>query len=100
MALQLAPANLHWLSDAALALSVELSAKHAMPLHMHVLETPYQKEYARRRTGGSAIDHLARFGLLSGKLTMGHGVWLTAKDIETCAGHGVRICHNCSSNFR
>ncbi len=52
---------------------------------MHVLETPYQKEYARRRTGGSAVDHLSRFGLLSDKLTMGHGVWLTAKDIETCA---------------
>ncbi len=100
IALQLAPANLHWLSDDALALSAELSAKHGLPLHMHVLETPYQKEYARRRTGGSAVDHLGRFGLLSDKLTMGHGVWLTAKDIETCAGHGVRICHNCSSNFR
>ncbi len=100
IALQLAPANLHWLSDDALALSAELSAKHGMPLHMHVLETPYQKEYARRRTGGSAIDHLARFGLLSEKLTIGHGVWLTARDIESCAAHGVRICHNCSSNFR
>ena len=100
IALQLAPANLHWLSDEALALAAELSAKHAMPLHVHVLETPYQKAYAQRRTGGSAVDHLGRFGLLSDKLTMGHGVWLTAKDIETCAAHGVRICHNCSSNFR
>ncbi len=100
IALQLAPANLHWLSDTALALSAELSEKHGLPLHMHVLETPYQKEYARRRTGGSAVDHLARFGLLSEKLTMGHGVWLTEKDIATCAAHGVRICHNCSSNFR
>ncbi len=100
IALQLAPANLHWLSDDALALSAELAAKHGMPLHMHVLETPYQKEYARRRTGGSAVDHLARFGLLSDRLTIGHGVWLTARDIETCAAHGVRVCHNCSSNFR
>jgi cytosine/adenosine deaminase-related metal-dependent hydrolase len=100
IALQLAPANLHWLSDEALALSAELSTKRGLPLHMHVLETPYQKEYARRRTGGSAVDHLARFGLLSDKLTMGHGVWLTDTDIETCAAHGVRICHNCSSNFR
>jgi len=100
IALQLAPANLHWLSDKALETAAELSAKHGMALHMHVLETPYQKEYARRRTGGSAIDHLARFGLLSEKLTIGHGVWLTGRDIATCAAHGVRICHNCSSNFR
>jgi 5-methylthioadenosine/S-adenosylhomocysteine deaminase len=100
IALQLAPANLHWLSDDALGLAAELSVRHGLPLHMHVLETPYQKEYARRRTGGSAIDHLGRFGLLSDRLTIGHGVWLTAKEIENCAAHGVRICHNCSSNFR
>jgi 5-methylthioadenosine/S-adenosylhomocysteine deaminase len=100
VALQLAPANLHWLSDQALQLAANLSSKHSMPLHMHVLETPYQKEYARRRTGGSAIDHLQRFGLLSNQLTIGHGVWLTERDIESCAAHGVRICHNCSSNLR
>ncbi len=96
----LAPANLHWLSDEALGLAAALSDKHGMKLHMHVLETPYQKEYARRRCGGSAIDHLARFGLLTDKLTIGHGVWLTEADIAACAAHGVSICHNCSSNFR
>jgi 5-methylthioadenosine/S-adenosylhomocysteine deaminase len=100
IALQLAPANLHWLSDRALQLAADLSQAHGMPLHMHVLETPYQREYARRRTGGSAVDHLASFGLLSSQMTLGHGVWLTDRDIETCAAHGVRICHNCSSNFR
>jgi cytosine/adenosine deaminase-related metal-dependent hydrolase len=100
IAVQLAPANLHWLSDEALGLAAALSDKHGMKLHMHVLETPYQKEYARRRCGGSAIDHLARFGLFTDKLTIGHGVWLTEADIAACAAHGVSICHNCSSNFR
>lgn len=98
--LQIAPANLHWLSDEALALAAELSARHGLPMHMHLLETPYQKEYARRRTGGSALAHLARFGLLNERLTLGHGVWLGAEEIRICASHGIRICHNCSSNFR
>lgn len=98
--LQIAPANLHWLSDEALGLAADLSRHHDLPMHIHVLETPYQKEYARRRTGGSALRHLARFGLLSDRLTIGHGVWMTEADIASCAVHGVRVCHNCSSNFR
>ena len=100
LALQIAPANLHWLSDEALALAAELADKHGMPLHMHLLETPYQKEYARRRTGGSAVAHLERFGLLGPHFTAGHGVWMSEADIAQCAAHGVRVCHNCSSNFR
>ncbi len=33
-------------------------------------------------------------------MTLGHGVWMSEADIEQCAAHGVRVCHNCSSNFR
>lgn len=98
--LQVAPANLHWLSDDALALAAELSNRHGLPLHMHLLETPYQKAYAQRRTGGSAVAYLERFGLLHDRMTLGHGVWMSETDIEQCAAHGVHICHNCSSNFR
>ena len=98
--LQIAPSNLHWLSDEALERANELSVRYRLPLHMHILETPYQKEYARRRTGGSAVAYLERFGLLDNRLTIGHGVWMTDADIVQCAEHGVKICHNCSSNFR
>jgi cytosine/adenosine deaminase-related metal-dependent hydrolase len=78
IAVQLAPANLHWLSDAALEAVAALSARHGLPMHMHLLETPYQKAYARRRTGGgSALAHIHRFGLTGPRLTIGHGVWMT-----------------------
>jgi cytosine/adenosine deaminase-related metal-dependent hydrolase len=100
LAVQVAPANLHWLSDAALGVSGELSRRHGLPMHMHLLETPYQKAYAAKRTGGSALAHVARFGLAGPLLTIGHGVWMTEADIELCAASGVHICHNCSSNLR
>jgi 5-methylthioadenosine/S-adenosylhomocysteine deaminase len=100
LAVQVAPANLHWLSDAALGLAGELSTRHDLPMHMHLLETPYQKVYAAKRTGGSALAHIDRFGLLGRRLTIGHGVWMTESDIELCAQRGTHICHNCSSNFR
>jgi cytosine/adenosine deaminase-related metal-dependent hydrolase len=98
--IQLAPANLHWCSDAALAALGECSAAHGVGMHMHVNETAYQREYARRRTGGTATEHLDRLGLLSPRLTMGHGVWLNESDIERIAGRGAMICTNPSSNLR
>jgi len=98
--IQLAPANLHWCTDEALADLEDRSVRHNIPMHMHLLETAYQKEYARRRTGTTAVKHLAKLGLLSTRLTLGHAVWLSEEEIELVAAHGVCICHNCSSNFR
>ena len=67
---------------------------------MHLLETAYQKEYARRRGGGTAIEYIDRFGLLGPQMTVGHGVWLNESDIHRLADTGTCVCHNCSSNFR
>ncbi|MCZ8123533.1 MAG: amidohydrolase family protein [Magnetospirillum sp.] len=100
LAVQIAPANLHWLSDKALGLAVELSTRHGLPMHMHLLETPYQKAYAAKRTGGSALAHIHRLGLTGPRLTIGHGVWMTEADIDLCAATGTHVCHNCSSNLR
>jgi cytosine/adenosine deaminase-related metal-dependent hydrolase len=100
LAVQIAPANLHWLSDLALETAAELSRRHDVPMHMHLVETPYQKAYAAKRTGGSAFAHIHKLGLTGPRLTIGHGVWMTAQDIALCAETGTRLCHNCSSNFR
>jgi cytosine/adenosine deaminase-related metal-dependent hydrolase len=98
--IQLAPANLHWCSDLALARLADTSERFDAPMHMHLVETAYQKDYAARRGGGTAVDYLDRFGLVNGRLTIGHGVWLTEGDIERLAEASSCICHNCSSNFR
>src|SRR5882762_8037361 len=98
--IQLAPANLHWCSDEALTMLANCSEKHGVPFHMHLVETAYQKEYAKRRGGGTAVDYIGRYGLLGPKMTLGHGVWLSEGDLEKIAETGTNICHNCSSNFR
>ncbi|MCV3273445.1 amidohydrolase family protein [Roseobacter sinensis] len=98
--IQLAPANLHWMTDDGLLAMQEKSAAAGVPMHMHLLETAYQKEYAFRRTGTTAVRHLERLGLLGPHMTLGHGVWMTEEDVEICAGTGTCICHNCSSNLR
>jgi cytosine/adenosine deaminase-related metal-dependent hydrolase len=98
--IQLAPANLHWCSDEALTRLSDASRKFNVPLHMHLLETAYQKEYAYRRGECTAVDYIDRFGLLGPQMTLGHGVWLNEADIDRLAETGTCVCHNCSSNFR
>ncbi len=97
---QLAPANLHWCTDEALLALRDRSEKFGVGLHMHLVETAYQKEYARRRAGTTALRHLHGLGLLGPRLTLGHGVWLTEVDIDLAAETGTMICHNASSNLR
>lgn len=98
--IQLAPSNLQWCEDASLARLADLAERYRVPIHMHLVETPYQKEYARRRGGGTAVEHIARFGLLGPQVTLGHAIWLNESDLDRLAASGTCVCHNCSSNFR
>ena len=98
--IQLAPSNLHWLSDKALETISKAAIDTGAKIHMHLLETPYQAEYARRRTGQSALEYIDKFGLLGPQLTIGHGVWMTEDDADLLAESGGCLCHNCSSNLR
>jgi 5-methylthioadenosine/S-adenosylhomocysteine deaminase len=98
--IQLAPANLHWCSDHALELLQTYSSKYGVGMHMHLLETIYQKVYAQNRSGKSAVRHLYDLGILGPHLTLGHGVWLTEEDIDLVSETGTMICHNASSNLR
>ena len=86
--IQWAPVNLHSCSDAALEMLGELSARYEAPMHTHLVETAYQKEYAHRRGGGTALDYIDRFGFLGRRLTLGHGVWLNEADLDRIAATG------------
>ncbi len=97
---QLAPANLQWCSDKALTLFSETSQKLNVPLHIHLLETPYQRAYAYKRGGCGAVDYLERFDLLGPRLTLGHAVWVNEDEIGKLAETKTNVCLCCSSNFR
>lgn len=100
VSVQLAPTNLHWCSDEALQAIAQVAKRHDVPMHLHLLETAYQKEYAKRRTGGSAVAHVHRLGLMGPRLTLGHATWVTERDLDLIADSGTCICHNASSNLR
>ncbi len=96
----LAPANLHWCSDETLQLIFETARAHGANVHMHLLETERQADYARRKFGHSAVAHLDALGCLGSELTLGHGNWMSRDDLDLIAANHCSICHNASSGLR
>ncbi|MBI2153026.1 MAG: amidohydrolase family protein [Candidatus Rokubacteria bacterium] len=96
----LSPANLQWASDRLLVRMKEHAARHRTGIHMHLLETRYQKAYALKNFGKSAVAHLEDLGFLGPEVSCAHGVWLTDEDLDLLARTGTTICHNASSNLR
>ena len=96
----LSPSNVQWVSDDFFLRTKEYAARYGAAVHMHLVESWYQKEYGIRTWGKTPVDHLAELGFLGPELSCAHSVWLTESDIELLAASGTTVCHNPSSNLR
>ena len=92
--------RLHWCSDPCLEAIFDTARRNGAKVHMHLVETERQADFARRRTGRSAIGHLAHLGCLGPDLTLGHGIWVDGEDLDLLAEHRCQVCHNASSGLR
>ena len=96
----LSPSNAQWASDEFFFRTKEYAARYGAAVHMHLVESWYQKEYGIRTWGKTPVAHLADLGFLGPELSCAHSVWLTEGDIELLADAGATVCHNPSSNLR
>ena len=96
----LSPANVQWNSDEFLLRCKEQAARHQTGIHMHLVESPYQKDYGIRNWGKTPVEHLQDLEFLGPEVSFAHAVWLTEGDIELLADAGATVCHNASSNLR
>ena len=94
------PANVQWNSDEFLLRCKEQAASHQTGIHMHLVESPYQKDYGIRTWGKTPVEHLQDLEFLGPEVSFAHAVWLTGRDIELLADAGATVCHNASSNLR
>lgn len=78
----------------------DLSRRRRLPVYTHVYETRLQRVLADERSGGSLVDDLEVAGLLNPQLTIAHGVWPTAAEIERIARSGAGVVLNLLSNLR
>ena len=83
---------------------LERVAAHArdqdLGIHLHVLESPLERDHAMRAYGTDCVSYLTALGIRGPKVSFAHGTWLSEPDIARCAESGISICHNPSSNLR
>jgi cytosine/adenosine deaminase-related metal-dependent hydrolase len=96
---QYGPNGVQWCSDALLEAVAEASLRTGRRVHMHLLETRYQRAWADAEYAGGVVKHLDAIGLLSQRLTLAHCVWARPDELELLAERGVTIAVSNSSNL-
>jgi cytosine/adenosine deaminase-related metal-dependent hydrolase len=96
---QYGPNGVQWCSDELLAAIAEASARTGRRVHMHLLETRYQRAWADQNLPKGIVRHLDAIGLLSPRLSLAHCVWARPDELELLAERGVTIALNTSSNL-
>jgi cytosine/adenosine deaminase-related metal-dependent hydrolase len=99
-AVQYGPVGMEWCSDELLGEVAASAARAQRRIHMHLLESRYQREWADRHYPDGPVTRLAELGLLSPRLTLAHGTWLRPEENRILAAHGVTVSINTSSNLR
>ena len=96
---QFGPNGPQWCSDALLAAIAERSRATGRRVHMHLLETRYQRAFADRAYPEGVVERLKTLGLLSQRLTLAHCVYARAEELDLIAASGAVIATNPSSNL-
>lgn len=96
---QYGPNGMQWCSRAMLEAIAEASARTGRRVHMHFLETKYQRAWADANCPQGAARYLKEIGLLSERLTLAHCVWANDDDLALIAESGAVIATNASSNL-
>jgi cytosine/adenosine deaminase-related metal-dependent hydrolase len=96
---QYGPSGVQWCSDAMLEAIAESSARTGRRVHMHLLETPYQRAWADKAYPQGVVRHLRDVGLLSPRLALAHCVHARPDELDMIAEAGATIVTNASSNL-
>jgi cytosine/adenosine deaminase-related metal-dependent hydrolase len=96
---QLGPAGVQWCSKPLLEAVAENSAQTGRRIHMHLLETIYQRAWADQHFPDGIVRYLHDIGFLSERLTLAHCIHARPDEIEMIAASGARIVTNFSSNM-
>jgi 5-methylthioadenosine/S-adenosylhomocysteine deaminase len=96
----LAPSGPQRCTDGFLQASAALADELDLQIHIHVLETRMQAVSGQRMYGRTLPEHMLALGFLGPRVSIEHGVWLTARDIEILRDTGATVVHNPISNMK
>jgi 5-methylthioadenosine/S-adenosylhomocysteine deaminase len=98
--LMLGPSSPFNCSDSLLREVVEMAEQQDLGIHMHLLETKLQRWGARKLYKDGLGQRLHKLGVLSGRLSAAHCVWLNEKEMDLMASSGASAVHNPASNLK
>jgi 5-methylthioadenosine/S-adenosylhomocysteine deaminase len=78
----------------------QISARHEVPLVVHLSENEAEVEQTLRLHGRRPVAHLEALGLLGRRLVADHCVALNETDIGMLAENRVKVVHNPESNMK
>jgi cytosine/adenosine deaminase-related metal-dependent hydrolase len=96
---QYGPAAVQWCTGELLEGVAQASARTGRRIHMHLLETRYQREWADREFPNGIVTYLDSIGFLSERTTLAHCAWARPDELELLAERKVTISVNTSSNL-
>ena len=99
LSVQFGPSGPQWCSDELLGAIAGRSRETGRRVHMHLLETRYQRAFADRSYPEGIAPRLASLGLLSSRLTLAHCVHARVTELDAIASSGAVIATNPSSNL-
>lgn len=97
---QYGPVGVEWCTDELLSRVAAAAHASGRRIHMHLLESRYQRAWADREYPQGIVRHLDQMGLLSPRLTVAHCTQLRPGECELLAARGVVVSINTSSNLR
>jgi cytosine/adenosine deaminase-related metal-dependent hydrolase len=77
----------------------EAAAAANRRVHMHLLETRYQRAWADKTFPQGIVRYLDEIGLLNEQISLAHCIYLRPDEMELIAARGATIVINTSSNF-
>ncbi len=95
----LGPMGPQWCSEELLKAVAREAHDLGTRIHMHAIQTPYQREAVRRESGCSPAEYLRRIEFLGDNLTLGHAVWFDEGDLDLLAESGCSVTHHASCNL-
>ncbi|MGI3783592.1 MAG: amidohydrolase family protein, partial [Janthinobacterium lividum] len=96
---QYGPTGVQWCSPELLAAVALASERTGRRVHMHCLETRYQRDWADRSFPDGMLRYLDGIGLLTPRLTLAHCTHARPDELDLLAARGVTIAVNTSSNL-
>jgi 5-methylthioadenosine/S-adenosylhomocysteine deaminase len=92
----LGPHSPYTLSLDALMRIRQVALEHDLPINIHILESPWEKD----NPDVPDVERLADRGFFEGRTIAAHSVWVDAAGIETYARRGVGVAHCPQSNAK